>query len=163
MGYGINTEAYKIRKQVQHFIRLGRYEKAKAIASNLITEYPDYPYAYYDMSVCEYYFGRIDNAIELCQKSLEHGMRPLAVYILMMLYHNEKGDYDSVDLYYDNISKISTSEADVKALYGYSLWKRGRKEEGIKMVEEAFSEDSTDPIILKYLLITAKRKKTKIN
>jgi len=31
------------------------------------------------------------------------------------------------------------------------------------MVEEAFSEDSTDPIILKYLLITAKRKKTKIN
>jgi tetratricopeptide (TPR) repeat protein len=110
------------------------------------------------MAVCEFYLGRVDNSIELCQRSLECGMRPIAVYVMMMLYHNEKGDFDSVDQYYSSINKISSCEADVRALYGYSLWKRGRKEEGIRLLEEAFSEEATNPTILRYLLIASKRR-----
>jgi len=156
-GNGINLEAYEIRKQVQHFIDLRRYEKAKAIASDLISKYPDFAFAYYDMALCEYYLGRIDNAIELCQKSLELGMAPLTVYTAMMLYHNHKGDYKSVEFYYNNINKMGAIKADVRTMYGYSLWKRGRKKEGRNMIEEAFSEDSTNPAILYYILCTAKR------
>jgi tetratricopeptide (TPR) repeat protein len=155
----INSEPQRIRKQLQHFINIGRFEKAKSIASDLISKHPEYPYAYYDMAVCEFYLGRVDNAIELCQRSLEYGMKPLAVFVMMMIYHNEKGDYNSADQYYININKISSGEADVLALYGYSLWKRGRKEEGVRMLEEAFSEECNNPLILRYVLLTSKRRK----
>ncbi|OPZ90645.1 MAG: Tetratricopeptide repeat protein [Firmicutes bacterium ADurb.Bin419] len=161
MRIEIDSEPQRTRKQVQHFISIGRFEKARSIASNLISEYPEYPYAYYDMAVCEFYLGRVDNSIELCQRALECGMKPLAVYIMMMIYHDEKGDYDSVDQYFSNINKISSGEADVLALYGYSLWKRGRKEEGIRFLDEAFSEECNNPIILRYVLLTSKRKKDK--
>lgn len=161
MRLEIDSEPQRTRKQLQHFISIGRFEKAKSIASDLISKYPEYPYAYYDMAVCEFYLGRVDNSIELCQRSLEYGMKPLAVYVMMMIYHDEKGDYDSVDQYYRNIKEISSGEADVLALYGYSLWKRGRKEEGIRMLNEAFSEECNNPIILRYVLLTSKRRKDK--
>lgn len=161
MRVEIDSEPQRTRKQIQHFISIGRFKKARLIASDLISNYPEYPYAYYDMAVCEFYLGRVDNSIELCQRSLECGMKPLAVYIMMMIYHNEKGDYDSVDQYYSSINEISSVEADVLALYGYSLWKRGRKEEGIRILNKAFSKECDNTLILQYLLLTSKRRKEK--
>lgn len=156
-----NEEPRRIRNQVRHFISMGRYERAKSIASDLISKYPEYPYVYYDMSVCQYYLGSVDDSIELCLKSLELGMRPLAVYIMLMVCYNEKDDFTNVDDCYNEVNRISPGEVDAKAIYGYSLWRRGKKEEGIRILEEAINDECTNTIVLRYILLTSKRNKNK--
>ena len=157
MDYGINDEPRRIRNQVQHFIRIGRYEKAKIISSELISKYPEYPYAYYDMAVCEYYLERIDNSIELCYKALELGMRPVSVSIMLMLYYNEKGDFINVDRQHDLLKTLDPNNNDALAFYGYSLWKRGKHKEGITMLEEAFANDAMNPHIIGFLFAATKK------
>jgi len=135
-----------------------RFEKARSIASDLISKYPEFPDGYYLMAICEYHVGRIDNSIELCQNALKYGISPFTVYVAMMFYYIEKGDYDSVEQCYNQISNVYSKDADARALYGFSLWKRGKKEEGIRMMEEAFSKDYTNTIVLQCLLHACKKR-----
>jgi len=161
VSYGVNGEPQRIRQQVQHFIKIGRYDKARSVASELISKYPEYPYGYYDMSLCEYYHERIDNSIELCYKALESGMAQVPISIMLMLYYNEKSDFKNVDKHYELIKTLAPACNDALSIYGYSLCKRGKEKEGVTILEEAFANDSTNSIIIQYLFIAAKRSKNK--
>ena len=161
MDNGLSDEPRRIRNQAQYFISIGRYERARSIISELISKYPEYPYAYYDMAVCEYYLGRIDNSIELCYKSLELGMRQVAVSIILMMLYNEKCDFAKVDNQYEVIKSLDPTNNDALAIYGYSLSQRGNEKEGIPLLEEAFKNDATNSIIIGYLFFATKKSRNK--
>lgn len=152
-------EQQKINGQIQYFLKIRRYEKAKVLAQDLISRYPNYPNAYYAMSVYENYHGRTDNAIELCHRSMELGMSQLATGILLMLYYDQKSDYSNVDAQFDLLSRNFPSNYDVLAIYGYSMWQRGQKDKGISILNEAFSYNPTDSMVIKFLFTTTKSDK----
>jgi len=157
--YELNQEQDRIKKQILHFIKIGRYEKVKVLAADLITRYPSYPYGYYSMSIYEYSKGKVDNAIELCHKSLEYGMGKLGVIPLLMIYYSDKQDYCSLDTYFNALIKEFPFCNEALAIYGYSLWQRGKKDEGIGILQEAFSRDISNPMVIKYLFMAVKKKR----
>lgn len=159
MGYKTNQEQLKIKNQISHFIRIGHYEKIKVPAADLISKFPSYPYGYYAMSFYEYYHKRIDNAIELCHKSMEYGMSQLAAGVLLMLYYNDKHDYQGVDAEFHSVKQQFPYSNEALAIYGYSLWQRGRKDEGSSILKEAFSNNPSDPMVIRYLFIASRKNK----
>jgi len=161
LSYKLNKEAMGMFSQVKHFISLGRYERARSIASDLITKYPEFPNVFYSMSVCEFNLGKIDNAIELCNKSLELGMSQLAVSIMLMCYYNEKDDFINVDRQFDLLGISGSTNADALGIYGYSLWRRGQHKKGIEILEEAFAKDATNYTIIDYLFTASKKSRKK--
>jgi tetratricopeptide (TPR) repeat protein len=154
-----NEEQLRIKKQIEYFMNIGRYEKVKVLATDLITRYPNDPYGYYAMSIYEYNLRRIDNAIELCHKSMEYGINQLTSGLLLMVYYNEKRDYSNVDVHYNSLKQKYPFSNDALAVYGYSLWQRGQKDEGISILRKALSYDSSDPMIIEFLFNATKTKK----
>lgn len=159
MGIEENVDQKKIRSQIQHFIGIRRYEKIKPLASDLIAGYPEYGYGYYAMAVYEDHQGRTDNAIELCHKAAEYGMSRLGPGILLMIYYDKMDDYAKADAEYSALMREYPFSYDAMAIHGYSLWRRGRRDEGIALLQKAFAENPTDPMFIKFLLTAVKKSK----
>lgn len=159
MGIEENVGQKRIKSQIQHYMGIGRYEKIKPLASDLISSYPEYGYGYYAMAIYEDYQGRTENAIELCHKAAEYGMSRLGTGILLMIYYDKIDGYANADDEYHALMRQYPFCYDAMAIHGYSLWRRGRRDEGIALLQKAFSENPTDPMIIKFLLTAIKNSK----
>jgi tetratricopeptide (TPR) repeat protein len=137
VGIEENVERMRIRSQIEHFMRIGRYEKIKPLASDLIAGYPEYGYGYYAMAVYEDYKDRTENAIELCHKAAEYGMSRLVPGILLIICYDKIDNYANADAEYNTLIREYPFCYDAMAIYGYSLWRRGRKDEGIALLQKA--------------------------
>lgn len=154
-----NIEQNRIRRQIEHFIEIGRYEKIKSLASDLISGYPEYGYGYYAMALYEDYRDRTENAIELCHKAAEYGMSRLQTGFMLMIYYENMDDYSNSDAEYDALMQQYPFCYDAMAIHGHFLWNRGNKDEGIVLMQKAFAEDPSDPTIIKKLLTAVKKGK----
>jgi tetratricopeptide (TPR) repeat protein len=158
-GIEENVEQKRIRSQIHHFIGIGRYEKIKLLASDLIAGYPEYDYGYIAMAIYENHQGRTENAIELCHKAAEYAMSRFVPGMLLMIYYNIMDDYANADAEYHNLMREYPFCYDAMAIHGYSLWQRGRRDEGIVLLQKAFAENPSDPMTIKYFLTATKKSK----
>lgn len=136
--------------EAEHYIDLGRADKAQEILLKVLAEEPGNSLALYLLAVSQYHLEQNDEAMLTCLEGLKHGGLREDFHCLLGRIYFALGCLPEAEESFLESLKINPNNPGVIANYGYLMLRTGHEKKAARLMEEALRIDPEDPVVLHY-------------
>jgi tetratricopeptide (TPR) repeat protein len=134
------------RHEGRSLAMLGRTAEARVVFSDTVREYPEDTGAWRDLATAALALGDLSRAKSAAERLIALGNEDPRGYMLLGFVFDQRGEYEAAAGWHRAACERAPKNAEAKVSYGLSLWRAGRKAEGLAAVREAIEIDPNSEI-----------------